>query len=96
MIHFIADKYHKHNLFHGDIKPENIFFNDKYSPADDRDFRYTSDISSILHLGKGNQKEVDKFIVTCFTENFASEEHVEAVKNQTPLSKEQLMKEDKH
>jgi serine/threonine protein kinase len=28
MINTIAVEYHRHNLFHGDIKPENIFFYD--------------------------------------------------------------------
>jgi serine/threonine protein kinase len=29
VIHFIAFKYHENDLIHGDIKPDNIFFNDK-------------------------------------------------------------------
>jgi serine/threonine protein kinase len=29
MINTIAVEYHRDNIFHGDIKPENIFFLDK-------------------------------------------------------------------
>ena len=45
MINLIAVKYHQKNLFHGDIKPENIFFDDK------ENFYATSDVGSILNLG---------------------------------------------
>lgn len=37
-----------------------------------------------------------KFIVTSYTEKYASKEHIEAVMNKIPLTREQLMKEDKH
>ena len=87
MIRLIALQYHSNNLFHGDIKPENIFYNDIGR------FYTTSDVGSLLHLGKQND---DKFIITCYTEKFASHEHIQAVKNKTPLTREQLFKEDKH
>ena len=45
MINLIAVEYHRGHLFHGDIKPENIFYLDKYS------FLTTSDIGSLLDLG---------------------------------------------
>jgi hypothetical protein len=32
----------------------------------------TSDIGSLLYLGKENEKEGEKFIVTCYTEKYAS------------------------
>jgi hypothetical protein len=33
------------NLFHGDIKPDNIFFDEKF-------FMITSDVGSVLHIEK--------------------------------------------
>jgi serine/threonine protein kinase len=67
MIRLIAVEYHSNNLFHGDIKPDNIFYND-----DIRLFA-TSDVGSLLHLGKQID---DKFIITCYTAKFASHEHI--------------------
>ena len=49
MINCIAYEYHKTNYFHGDIKPENIFF------REDKNTYMTSDIDSLLHLGKANE-----------------------------------------
>lgn len=40
-INFIAD-YHQDNFFHGDIKPDNLFINDR--------FEMTSDAGTILYL----------------------------------------------
>jgi serine/threonine protein kinase len=82
---------HRKNLFHGDIKPANIFF--------DKDFKImTTDVGSLIYLGKPDEDELEtsKFIVTCYTENYASAEYIDAVKNKIPLTREQLMKEDKH
>lgn len=63
MIRLIAYEYHKNNFFHGDIKPENIFLCDNF-------FSYiTSDVGSLLYIGEENEK---KFIVTSFTEKYAS------------------------
>ncbi len=51
MIFLIAVEYHSNNLFHGDIKPHNIFF---------EDFRFmisvTTDVGSLLYLGEENEK----------------------------------------
>ena len=46
-----------------------------------------------MYLGGLND---DKFIVTCYTEEYASLKLIEAVKSKTPLTKEELLKEDKH
>jgi serine/threonine protein kinase len=50
MINCIAVEYHRENLFHGDIKPENIFFIN-----DDEMLFTTSDVGSLLDLGKANE-----------------------------------------
>jgi serine/threonine protein kinase len=52
MINCIAVEYHKENLFHGDIKPENIFF---YEYEVFQQFITTSDVGSLLDLGKANE-----------------------------------------
>ena len=47
VIDYIAFDYHKNNLFHGDIKPDNIFFDDH--------FWMTTDVGSLLYLGGLNE-----------------------------------------
>jgi hypothetical protein len=64
MIRLIANDYHHNNLFHGDIKPDNIFIR-----KDIEIFNITSDVGSLLYLGEENY---NKFIVTSYTEKFAS------------------------
>jgi serine/threonine protein kinase len=71
-------EYHSKNFFHGDIKPENILFNYKF---------ITSDAGTLLDLGIDQPIDNPRFIVTSFTFGFASKQHVEAVNNQTPLTK---------
>jgi serine/threonine protein kinase len=52
MINCIAVEYHRQNLFHGDIKPENIFFVD----FEDVQLLFTtSDVGSLLDLGGANE-----------------------------------------
>ena len=53
MINCIASEYHRHDFFHGDIKPENIFFDDVSDAS--LSFSMTSDIGSLLHLGDENE-----------------------------------------
>ena len=50
VIYYIAFNYHQNNLFHGDIKPDNIFFDDSY-------LWMTTDIGSLLYLGERNETE---------------------------------------
>ncbi len=50
LINFIGVKYHRDNLFHGDIKPENIFYHDIHNR-----FMSTSDVGSLLELGESNE-----------------------------------------
>ena len=45
MINMIAVEYHRNNFFHGDIKPDNIFFLDLVAY-----FLMTADVGSLLHL----------------------------------------------
>ena len=52
MINCIAVEYHRNNFFHGDIKPENIFF---YERDNGEYLCTTSDVGSLLHLGKPNE-----------------------------------------
>jgi serine/threonine protein kinase len=47
IIEFIAFKYHANYLFHGDIKPDNIFFDNEF-------FWMTTDVGSLLYLGEQN------------------------------------------
>jgi serine/threonine protein kinase len=51
VIDYIAFDYHQNNLFHGDIKPDNIFFDE------DNYFYMTTDIGSLLYLGDRNETE---------------------------------------
>ncbi len=64
MIKLIAQDYHYNNLFHGDIKPDNIFITGYYGNK-----FITSDVGSLLYLGEDND---NIFIVTCYTEKYAS------------------------
>ncbi len=51
VINFIAFDYHLNNLFHGDIKPDNIFY------CKDQVIGMTTDVGSLLYLGEGNESE---------------------------------------
>ena len=49
-----ASLYHKNNIFHGDIKPSNIFFILNY------DIYFSMDNGSIIQLGKPNTDEIEQ------------------------------------
>jgi hypothetical protein len=52
-MNFIAVEYHENMLFYGDIKPDNIFFNDFYGAA-----FMTSDVGSLLFLGETTNEKI--------------------------------------
>ena len=63
------------NFFHGDIKPENLFYARAFNP------RIRSDAGTLLYLGSDCLMDTPRYIVTKFTPGFASDKHVEAIKN---------------
>ncbi len=56
MINSIAIEYHSNNFFHGDIKPENVFFS-----IDKGNFYTILDIGSLLYLGEEKESEGSLF-----------------------------------
>jgi hypothetical protein len=81
-IEYFAE-YHKRNFFHGDIKPDNLL-----KKAKALGFDITSDAGTLLDLGVDQPIDTPRFIVTSYTLGFASDKHVAAIINQTPLTKE--------
>jgi hypothetical protein len=55
-----------------------------------------SDVGSLLYLGEKVESEDSLYVISSYTERFASMEYIMAVKNRTPLTREQLIREDKH
>ena len=51
-----ASLYHKNNIFHGDIKPSNIF----YLYIDRIVLYFSMDNGSILYLGNPNTDEIEE------------------------------------
>jgi serine/threonine protein kinase len=50
VISFIGFGYHQNNFFHGDIKPDNIFFTKDFIDM-------TTDLGSLLYLENRNESE---------------------------------------
>ncbi len=50
VINFIAFEYHDNHLFHGDIKPQNIFISGGSN-------KKTTDLGSIMYLGEQIESE---------------------------------------
>ena len=77
-------KLHSNNLFHGDVKPDNLF-----------EFRnmISSDAGTLLALDQKNNKA--KYIIHCYSPGYASMEHKKAVNNGEPRTKNQLILEDR-
>ena len=67
-------EYHRKNFFHGDIKPDNIFI---YSIFEE----ITSDSGTLLDVGNDLPIDYPQYIVTSFTQGFASDKHILAIKN---------------
>ena len=79
IIRYIA-QLHLNDLFHGDIKPENIM---------SLNHIITSDAGSLLFM-KSEKLDDEIYIVDTFTQSYSSSEHVKAVKGSLPRSKRKL------
>lgn len=71
-------RHHELGFFHGDIKPANIFYDQ---------IEITTDAGSLLYIGSKKSSD-DKYIITVYTPGFASSEHVAAVKQLLPRTRE--------
>ncbi|TNV82780.1 hypothetical protein FGO68_gene3594 [Halteria grandinella] len=74
----------KMGIYHGDIKPANVFF-DSYR----RGFVTTDSGSLIIATGG-----LDKFFRSCYTEGYASKNYVQKIKAKEPLTIAELKMED--
>lgn len=78
---------HKYlKLFHGDIKPRNIF-------VTGYDSTVLTDSGSLLPL-YATDEEVENYIVKLYTPGYASLEHVKSIQAQKRFNRRQLMRED--
>ncbi len=82
-IEYIAEIHNK-NMFHGDIKPANIFYNEYIN--------ISSDSGSLVLL----EKDYMNYYIKVFTPAFSSEKHKHAILNKAGETKEELFNEDKH
>ncbi len=67
-------------MFHGDIKPENIFYDDEYA--------LSSDSGSLVQLDKDNIEK--KYYIRYYTDGFSSSKHKKAIKNKIGETKDEL------
>jgi serine/threonine protein kinase len=86
VIQYFAN-YHKNNYFHGDIKPENILIEFEKYFKNFQGYEIRSDSGSFLYLMSDEDFDTPKYIVTLYSPGYASQEQIEAVEKQTPLSK---------
>ncbi len=77
-------------MFHGDIKPDNIFYQIGYID----EFLISSDSGSLVQLERGNSDI--KYQINYYTPVFSSEKHITAIKNRTGETADELFQEDKH
>ena len=81
-IKYIAD-IHDKNLFHGDIKPANLFYNNSY-----KKLQISSDSGSLVQLDKDNIEK--KYYIRYYTDGFSSSKHKKAIKNKIGETKDEL------
>ena len=89
-IKYIAE-IHDKNLFHGDIKPANLFY---YYDDEDKTIQISSDSGSLIQLDQDNNDK--KYYIRYFTPGFASYNHVKLILNESGEYKDDLFKEDKY
>ena len=71
-------------MFHGDIKPDNIFYqNNPLCPS-----FVTSDSGSVVQLEEDNKDK--KYFIKYYTPGFSSKNHILAIKNNTGESADKL------
>ena len=77
-------------MFHGDIKPANIFYqNHPLFPS-----YVTSDSGSVVQLEQ--QKNDKKYFIKYYTPGFSSNKHILAIRNEIGETADELFQEDKH
>ncbi len=77
-------------MFHGDIKPANIFYQNNLL----NDSFVTSDSGSVVQLEQDNKDK--KYFIKFYTPGFSSKKHYFAIKDKTGETADELFQEDKH
>ncbi len=85
-IKYIAN-IHSKDLFHGDIKPANLFYN-KHS------LKISSDSGTLVQLDHENSDK--KYYIRYYSRGFSSKKHIKSINERTGETKDELLKEDKH